>query len=314
MQNYEVMNQQIREAFSAHCQSHPHMGKKRLNFSWSNWGFGLEPFERSLQRLAKNDIRYIELHGNHYGPDLGYRTNKIKPMLKDYGISVSGVCGMFSAQNDLSSALPHQRQAAIDYIRREAEFCSEIGAHYLLICPAAVGRPEKYDESEILRSLESLHIAADALSENNILGAIEPIRSAETSIIHTVGEARSYIEALDHPGVQHINGDVYHMLSHEQHIPNAILSAGQLLTNLHLADSNRRALGDGCLDVDNIIRALYLIDYEQPTCFVTAEPLGPGGNPYLMQNTVHSCEALDVLVKKTVDCFRQREAYVLEKR
>lgn len=312
MQNFEKINLDIKNRFVEFMKEKPETGQNRLNFSWSNWGFGLEPLERSLSRLAKYDIRFIELHGNHYTPDLGYRVKETKQMLSDYGIEVSGVCGMFSADNDLSSNHPIHRQAAIDYIRREAEFCREIGARYLLICPAAVGRPQKYDDSEIHRSLEALAIAADALKENNVRGAIEPIRSAETSIVHTVAQANAYIDALNHPGVQHINGDVYHMLSEERHVPEAVLQAGSRLTNLHLADSNRCALGDGCLDLDNIIRALYLIGYDNPSCFVTPEPLGPGGDPYPAQNAITPPELLDVLVEKTVTYFREREEAIFE--
>lgn len=311
MQNFEKINQDIRGRFTKLREDKPSTGSVRLNFSWSNWGFGLEPLERSLSRLAQNSIHYIELHGNHYGPDLGYRVAATKQLLADFGIEVSGVCGMFSADNDLASSYPVHRQAAIDYIRREAEFCREVGARYLLICPAAVGRSKRYDDSEIQRSLEALHIAAEALTACGVRGAIEPIRSAETTIVHTIAQAKDYIDTLAHPGVQHINGDVYHMLSEERHVPEAILQAGSRLVNLHLADSNRCALGDGCLDVDNVIRALYLIGYDNPFCFVTPEPLGPGGDPYPAQNAITPPEVLDLLVKKTVTYFREREEAVL---
>lgn len=311
MQNFEKINQKIKADFEALKKSKPDLGKTRLNFSWSNWGFGIEPIERSLARLAKYDVHYIELHGNHYGPDLGYRPKELKKMLADYGIQVGGVCGMFSKDNDLSSNRPVHRQAAIDYIRREADFCSEMDAKYMLVCPAAVGRPTKYDDSEIYRSLECMYIAADALEKAGVRGAVEPIRSAETTIVHTVAQAQDYIQKLNHPGVRHINGDVYHMLSEESHVPGAILQAGDMLTNLHMADSNRCALGDGCLDVDNIIRALYLIGYDNPKCFVTPEPLGPGGDPYPAQNAITPPEQLDELVRKTVTYFRAREEAVL---
>ncbi len=55
---------------------------------------------------------------------------------------------------------------------------------------------------------------------------IEPIRSAEVSFCHTIADAKRYIAAVDHPGVQHINGDVYHMQAEESHIGEAILEAG----------------------------------------------------------------------------------------
>ena len=96
MQNYEVLDQNIQRAFAQLKAEHPQRLEKRLNFSWSNWGFGLEPLERSLERLAKNDIRYVELHGNHYGDDLGYDAAKTKKVLADYGIACAGVCGMFA--------------------------------------------------------------------------------------------------------------------------------------------------------------------------------------------------------------------------
>ncbi|HPS01892.1 MAG TPA: amidohydrolase family protein, partial [Candidatus Sumerlaeota bacterium] len=71
------------------------------------------------------------------------------------------------------------------------------------------------------------------------------------SIVHTVSEAMRYIKAVGHSGVRHINADVYHMQSREAHTGEAIIAAGDMLVNLHLADSNRGALGDGSLDLEN---------------------------------------------------------------
>ena len=143
--------------------------------------------------------------------------------------------------------------------------------------------------------------------------AIEPIRAAETSIVHTFAEAKDYIARLDQPGVRHINGDVYHMLVGESHIAQAIWDAGEMLTNLHMADTNRCALGDGSLDIDAIIMALYLIDYNNnDNCFVTPEPLGPGGDPYPAQNAKTDPAILDKLVLDSVNYFREREACLLE--
>ena len=307
-QNYEMKTDKIREAFLAYKKANPDKMEKKLKFSWSNWGFGLEDFADSCYRLRRAGISYIELHGNHYGDDLGYRPAEIKKIMDEYGIQVGGVCGMFSADNDLSSNRPIQRQAAIDYIKREAAFTAEVGGKYMLVCPAAVGRSKKYDDSEIDRSIDSLSRVADVFVEHQVRAAIEPIRSAETTLVHSVAEAKAYIERLNHPGVQHINGDGYHMLVEESHIGEAIIDAGARLTNLHMADTNRCALGDGSLDLDTIIMALYLLGYNNnDCCFVTPEPLGPGGDPYPMQNAKTAPEILDKLVFDTVNYFRARE-------
>lgn len=312
LQNYQKKDMAIRMAFEQLKKDYPEQLKKRLKFSWSNWGFGLESFAISCKRLEKAGIHYIELHGNHYGADLGYNAKEIGKIMSDHGVACGGVCGMFSADNDLSSNRHINRQAAIDYIKREAAFTAEMGGKYMLVCPAAVGRANKYDDSEIERSIDALSRVADVFLEHGIRAAIEPIRAAETSIVHTFAEAKDYISRLNHPGVQHINGDVYHMLVSESHIGQTLWDAGSMLTNLHMADTNRCALGYGSLDLDTIIMALYLIGYNNDeSCFVTPEPLGPGGDPYPAQNAKTEPAILDKLVFDSVDYFRTREEELL---
>ncbi|MCL2463903.1 MAG: TIM barrel protein, partial [Micrococcales bacterium] len=140
-----------------------------------------------------------------------------------------------------------------------------------------------------------------------IKGAIEPIRSAEVTIVHTVADAIAYIEAVDRPGIQHINGDVYHMHTEEAYIPRAVLAAGDRLVNLHLADSNRLGLGRGSMDIDTLIKALYLIGHNAPGRYVTPEPLGPGAGPYPAMHSRQDPAMLDELVFGTVAYWRERE-------
>lgn len=241
--NIGAATEQIKGDFLKLKREQPARISKRLNLSWSNWGFGAENLKDSIARLNRAGIRFIELHGNHYGPDLGYRPADTLKVLDDYGVKVAGICGMFSADNDLSSFRPMQRQAAIDYLKREIEFAAAVGATYLLVVPGAVGRPQPYDDMEFHRSAETLRIVGDLFVKYNIKAAIEPIRSAEVSIVHTFADAKDYIRTVNHPGVSYINGDVYHMQTEETSIAGAIIKAGNMLTNLHLADSNRRAQG-----------------------------------------------------------------------
>ena len=86
------------------------------------------------------------------------------------------------------------------------------------------------------------------------------------------------------------------MQSEEAHIGEAILRAGDQLVNLHLADSNRCALGDGSLDLDTLIMALYVIGYNTEGRYVTPEPLGPGAEPYPAMNGRPDRERLERLV------------------
>jgi len=303
MQNYELKDRDIGCRFSELPSR-----KAPLRLSWSNWSFGDEPLERSLARLAKYEVGFVELHGNHYGLNRGYAVGETIRLLKRYGIGVSGICGMFSRENDLSGISCLSRQAALDYLLREIDFAQAVGAEYLLVVPGAVGRSEKYDDGEFERSVETILLAADRFVAAGVRAAIEPIRSAEVSFCHTVADARRYIAAVGHPGVRHINGDVYHMQSEEPHIGEAILQAGTALANLHVADSNRLAPGAGSMDFATVIKALYILQHAGADFFVTAEPLGPGADPYTARSHRYQERELDAAVEQSVGYLRALEA------
>ena len=311
-QNFQLKNDEIRARFLALKNTHPERLQQRLNLSWSNWGFGMESLDDSAQRLEDAGIGFIELHGNHYGADLGYKPAETLRILGEHGITVGGICGMFSAECDLSSNSGHARQAAVDYLKRTIDFAAAVHGGYILVVPGAVGRPAAYDNSEFDRAVTTLRLVADRFVQAGVKAAIEPIRSAEVSLCHTIVDAKAFIAAVDHPGVQHINGDLYHMQSEESHIGLALFDAGEMLTNLHLADSNRCALGEGALDIDTVIMALYAIGFNRPGCYVTPEPLGPGGDPYPAMHGHPDPAALQRLVQQTARYFREREADVLD--
>ena len=75
-QHFEAKNEKIKEQFRELKKKSPEKLKCRLNLSWSNWGFGRESLQDSAKRLEKAKLSFIELHGNHYGPDLGYKVDE----------------------------------------------------------------------------------------------------------------------------------------------------------------------------------------------------------------------------------------------
>ena len=310
LQNYEKKDQEIKDKFKKFISKNKIENK--LKFSWSNWGFGLEPIEKSFERLKKNNVQYVELHGNIYGPDLGYKASELRKILSFYNIKVSGVCGMVMSESEISSSNPFIRQRCIDYFKRNITLCKEVGGEYLLFSPGAVGRPKKYDDFEFERAVDTLRILGNFFLDSGIKGAIEPVRADEVSICHTFEDAVKMIKAVDHKGVCHIAGDVYHILHGENHIGNTILNSGDYLINLHMADTNRKALGSGMLNLDIIIMSLYLINYNNKRAFLSAEPLGPAADPYPQMNSITDPEILDKLVSDTVSYFYKRESLLLE--
>ena len=310
-QNYEEKSERIRQAFERLRRDEPGRLERRLNLSWSVWMFGPEPLERALARLKSAGVEWVEIAGDHHTPDSGLDAAETARLLESQGMKAAGICGLFSAENDLSSQSPYSRQAAVDYLRREIDFARAVGAGYLLVVPGAVGRTHPLDAMEAKRSARTLRSLGDRFREAGIKAAIEPIRGAEVSFVRTIAEARAYLAEVGHPAIGHLNGDIFHMLSEEVHVGEAILEAGEQLVNLHLADSNRGALGDGMMDLDTVIRALYLAGHNREGRFVTGEPLGPGGDSYALMIEGPDPRRMDEMVRRSAACFREREEAVL---
>ena len=155
LQNYEKKRESLVSSFRRKLSEKPSLKNQQIKLSWSNWGFGIEPLEKTAQRLNRNGIKWIELHGNRYGADLGYRPKEVLEILGRHDINTAGICGMFGPENDLSGNSGIARQNAIDYIRRQLDLCQQVGGSYMLVVPGAVGRPGAYDNSEL--SVHSKH-------------------------------------------------------------------------------------------------------------------------------------------------------------
>ncbi len=312
LQRLEEANARIKYEFDKLKAEHPEKLKKRMNLSFSTWVFGYEELEESIDRLARFQVPYIEIGGNYGGPDVGYQadTEGVKKLLEKYGVKCSGICGFFSDSNALNTNNNFARQMAKEYIIQETLFCKEVGGTYLLVVPSAVGNSKPYDTTDYQRSVETLRSVAGIFVETGIKCAVEPINSAEVSMCFTIDSTKQYIKDVNHPGVGHINGDIFHMLCGEEHISEAILRAGDQLINLHVEDTNRLPLGNGMMDIDTIIRALYVMGYNTEGRFVTGEPLGPGRDSYAIMYGQHPKEVKDRLVSDTL-YFKEREEEIL---
>jgi len=301
MQNYEIKSLAIQKKFEAYKSQNPDKLKTRLKRSWSTWMFGREPLELSAKRLHDNGLSWIELKADRQTPDSGVSLQCVRRILDRYELKVSGACGLFSPENDLASNNAFTIQRAKDYIKRELEFLYEVGATYFIIVPSAVGRTEPIDAWDMERSVETLRSLAGYFDAAGVKAAIEPIRSAEVSLIHSIDEVKDYIKRVNHPAIACINADTYHMLTEEEHIGQSILNCASALINLHVADSNRSAPGSGMIDFVTVIRALYLMGYNNRQAFVTCEPLGPVLNPYARVNAFYNAETMDELVRRSME-------------
>jgi sugar phosphate isomerase/epimerase len=98
---------------------------------------------------------------------------------------------------------------------------------------------------------------------------LEPLNRYETRVLNRLGDAADFLEERGLANVV-LLADLFHMNIEEASIPDALRKAGRRVGHVHFADSNRRPVGLGHLDLPPIVDALREIGY---TGFVSAEAL-----------------------------------------
>lgn len=316
LQNYELKTEKIKKEFENLKKNFPERLKQRINISFCSQCFGNETVAESIQRLSELGYQYIEIPGNYGGPDSGNHTQifEIRNALEKYNMKVSGICPLTPRNAAMTTPNFFEKQNAMDYVKGNIDLCKALGGTYYLITPGPCGSPEAIDEGDWDRSVEMMKRLGDYFAQNGIKAAVEPVNSAYTPICHSLEEAEKYIREVDHPGLQHIYGDLAPITDREPHIGEAIIKYGTRLLNLHVRDTVMgMGLGNGSLDLDTIIRALYLIGFNTDGHYVVGEPEmtgyidGGGFNIFLKYPET----AKRKMAEDTIRYFREREDELL---
>ena len=124
--------------------------------------------------------------------------------------------------------------------------------------------------------VKNLKPLAKHAEKKGVTLCIEPLNRFETDFLNTVDQGLEMIADVGSPALGLLL-DTFHMNIEESDIPAALRLAGDKVGHVHFADTNRRAVGMGHLDVAPIAAALREIDYNG---YISAEvlPLPDGGS------------------------------------
>lgn len=150
---------------------------------------------------------------------------------------------------------------------RARKFIEEMAARAGALCAPAIlgsmqGRVEPGVERE--RALdwlaEGLEGAQRAAAATGNFFLYEPLNRYETNLFNRQLEAAAFLKERGLSGVR-ILADLFHMNIEEADIPATLCQLGASLGHVHFADSNRRAVGFGHLDIGAAVAALKSISY-----------------------------------------------------
>lgn len=161
------------------------------------------------------------------------------------------------------------RREAREFIRAIIDVAGSFGA------PAIIGSMQGRWEGAVSReaALAWLEDAFNDLAEHACRHGVpllyEPLNRYETNVFNRIGDSVAWLRTLSTRNVR-VLADLYHMNIEETDLAAALLEAGPLVGHVHFADSNRRAIGFGHIDVAPVIAALRAVGY---TGYLSAEIL-----------------------------------------
>ncbi|MCI0536269.1 MAG: sugar phosphate isomerase/epimerase [Verrucomicrobiales bacterium] len=209
----------------------------------AEFGFdGVEIFARAAEELNARQLRGLLQQHNlklaAMGTGAGWVVHKLR----------------------LTDPDPMVRQRARDFVAGIVDLAAAFGS------PAIVGSMQgRSDENStrnqaigwLSEALESLGPRAHAAGVPLLF---EPLNRYETNLINTVADALELLQSLRTKNVR-LLCDLFHMNIEEPNIADSLRRAGPMVGHVHLADSNRRALGWGHTELSPIIGALSEIGF-----------------------------------------------------
>ena len=105
-----------------------------------------------------------------------------------------------------------------------------------------------------------LQRAGDLAARRGITLCIEPLNRGESNVVHSLAEAVELAQDVGHPQVKALV-DLYHLFLEAEPMDH-IVAAGGWVQHVHVADTDRRAPGQGTYPYPAFVAALRQIGYD----------------------------------------------------
>jgi D-psicose/D-tagatose/L-ribulose 3-epimerase len=274
----------------------------RGRFGVSAWIYGDAPLPVTLARIAAAGYDCVELPGE---PGR-WRPADLRRWLGDHGlapVALTASC-MTETERDLAHPDSRIRGVAVDYVRRCLGLGAEIGAPLVQMLASGEPRlaPIATRDAEWAWSVAGMQAAAREAERAGVRIAVEPLNRYEAYLVTSAAETLAYLDAVGSPWVG-MTLDLFHANIEEPDVATSIRAAGTRLWHVQVADTTRRGLGHGHLDLGAVTAALAGIDYGGA---IVVEIMAPGPDPFRAIKDERSAGILDADIRESLDRLRAR--------
>jgi D-psicose/D-tagatose/L-ribulose 3-epimerase len=228
-------------------------------FLWAADGSAAE-YDRAIEAASRHGVDFLQVSLSPRGLDLP----AVKESLEKHGLKcLTGLAVPGAVWDD------RRRGALRRYLTDAVDATAALGATILsgaLYTPMDE-RPEPGRRSDELRHLRAdLKEAAQHAAALGVRLGLEPLNRYETSLVNTCEQMLELIAEVDEANV-FVHLDTFHMNIEERSLRGAIVTAGDQLGYIQLAESDRGVPGEGLICWDEVFAGLRDIAYEGPIAF-----------------------------------------------
>jgi D-psicose/D-tagatose/L-ribulose 3-epimerase len=256
-----------------------------MKVAMHNW-MRAEPVETTIRRLAKYGYDGIEISYDSVALGPGAPGSAaVRETLVENGIECVGSISLMFAGRDLIHADADVRAASVEYLKSCITMIKELrggdGGGTMSIVPSEVGKVKEMASPEqewewAVAGLKEVNAHANG---EGVRIALEALNRFETNFINRHDQA--LLLAQEVGGDVGVCLDVYHMNQEEADMFQAFRNASDKLFDVHVADNNRMACGQGQLDWAGILGTLKEIGYDGSITVEFVAPLDrTPANPY----------------------------------
>ena len=242
-----------------------------MKFSLCTAVYGMADLRKIINRAAELGFDAVEPTVALHLPvgSSPERRREVKGWIDAAGIECSALHYIWDGSVKLASSDRDEMKRTREYLCRVVDIASDLEAKTVIVGSGGTTRSFEAGQNreEVTKCMaEVIRNCGEYAGPKNVTLAMEAINRYETNFLNTMQQATEFAEMVDHPNVRTM-ADTYHMNIEEVDPAESVRKYGHALANLHLADSNRQAPGEGHFDFASVAAALKEIGFSEYCSF-----------------------------------------------
>lgn len=242
-----------------------------MKVSVSTAVYGKADLDRIIFRAAELGYDGVELTGAIHIPveTSAERRKQVKGWIQSAGIECSALHYIWDGSVKLATSDREEMNRCQNYLYKVIDVASDMEAKTVIVGSGGKTRSfeEGQDRAEVTKCMvEVIRNSGEYAKDKGVVLAMEAINRYETNFLNTLKEAVDFTEMVAHPNVRTM-ADTYHMNIEEISPAEEMRKYGHTLANIHFADSNRQAPGEGHFDFVSLAQAMKEINFSEYISF-----------------------------------------------